>query len=252
MSNALKYPVFALFLCACSLSSAQVMDSLDATASRILNLMHERDSSFWHIKSIADTYFTANSAIDDRFAKIFARWDYFWGTRVDSSGELTTANNAVLQYAASNPTICQSGGNWSQSGPSLLNKQSSGIIISVYSPPGFPNTIYAGSNTGGLWKTTDSGQSWNCITDNLRLPALGINWIAGNPNNVNELYFGSGISTGFYENYGIGLYKSTDAGQTWNPTGLAWSPSGGGEYHENPPSSGRSKSYICPDLGKLV
>ncbi len=67
---------------------------------------------------------------------------------------------------------------------------------------------------GGLWISENEGNSW---TD--KLPGVVLNPIAFNPENSNELYAGTGITFGLLpEN----LYKSTDAGETWNIVPFEW------------------------------
>ncbi len=93
-----------------------------------------------------------------------------------------------------------------------------------------PNTFWVGVAQGGVWKTVDGGQSWIPLTDNL--PMLRISDIAVNPVNTDEIYisvgdyayFGAGLSLDNrkrHTHYGLGVYKTTDGGTTWNPTGLS-------------------------------
>jgi len=66
-------------------------------------------------------------------------------------------------------------------------------------------TIYVGSQTGGLWKTTNGGINWLNVTDILNKPGLGVNSVAIDPNYHNIVY----IATD-----GSGIFKSTDAGSS--------------------------------------
>jgi photosystem II stability/assembly factor-like uncharacterized protein len=70
-------------------------------------------------------------------------------------------------------------------------------------------TIYAGSETGGVWKSTDSGVTWTPLTDSI--PSMEVGSIAVAPSSPKLVYVGSGA--GRFS--GIGLIKSTDAGATW-------------------------------------
>lgn len=70
------------------------------------------------------------------------------------------------------------------------------------------------------------GESWKCKTDSLRIPALGVNSIAGDPLNDSILYISTGNSTtAFGQTYGQGILKSEDEGNTWQTTSLSWNPS---------------------------
>jgi len=86
--------------------------------------------------------------------------------------------------------------------------------------PGDPQTYYFGAVAGGLWKTTNGGVTWTPITDSLR--AFSVGAITVDPSNPNTLYLGTGEPCLRNDiSYGDGVYKSTDAGQTWIHLGLA-------------------------------
>lgn len=82
-------------------------------------------------------------------------------------------------------------------------------------------TIYAGAATGGVFKSTNAGTNWFPVFD--AALSLSIGDIAIAPSNSKILYVGTGEANGgggstTYD--GLGVYKSTDAGTTWNYTGL--------------------------------
>jgi photosystem II stability/assembly factor-like uncharacterized protein len=81
-------------------------------------------------------------------------------------------------------------------------------------------TFYMGASGGGVWKTTDAGQSWINVSDGFLLTG-SIGAIAVAESTPSVVYVGTGsacirgnVSTG------LGMYKSTDAGKTWNQAGL--------------------------------
>ena len=81
------------------------------------------------------------------------------------------------------------------------------------------NIMYAGSVSGGIFKSTDAGNSWNPLTDNL--PNLAVGCFEMDPSHPDTMYLGTG--EGYYNGdavQGIGLLKSTDNGNTWNTTGI--------------------------------
>src|SRR6185295_13125270 len=80
-------------------------------------------------------------------------------------------------------------------------------------------TYYLGS-AGGVWKTTNAGQRWEPITDG-QLTAGSIGAITVAPSDPNVVYVGTGSACprGNVSN-GDGLYKSIDAGKTWQHVGL--------------------------------
>jgi photosystem II stability/assembly factor-like uncharacterized protein len=80
-------------------------------------------------------------------------------------------------------------------------------------------TIYAASRSGGLWKTTNAGTTWSPITDSVGATAVGS--VAVAPSNANIVWMGTGDQANARSSYsGKGVFKSTDAGKTWQLMGL--------------------------------
>ena len=90
---------------------------------------------------------------------------------------------------------------------------------SIVGVPGQPYVYYAGSASGGIFKTTDGGIHWEAIFDAQSVSSIGSLAIAASDPNViwagtGEAWIRSHISVG------AGIYKSTDAGKTWKLMGL--------------------------------
>ena len=115
-------------------------------------------------------------------------------------------------------------GTWEAIGP----KNFGGRTLALCFNPLNPNTMFAGSASGGLWRTYSGGtgaQAWHQVATGF--PLLGVAAIAVNPLDTNEIYIGTGevyndqnTGTGFAirttrGTYGIGILKSTDGGFTW-------------------------------------
>ena len=86
---------------------------------------------------------------------------------------------------------------------------------------GDPQTYYMGSTGGGLYKTTDAGVSWKNISDEFfKMGSVGSVEVA--PSDPNVIYVGMGEHPvrGVMTSHGDGMYKSTDAGKTWEHIGL--------------------------------
>jgi len=91
----------------------------------------------------------------------------------------------------------------------------SGRTNSIAFHPTDPNIFYIAAAQGGVWKTTDGGINWTALTDNL--PTLACGDIVVDQVNPNILYLGTGeLNYSGDSQYGNGIYKSTDAGTTWN------------------------------------
>jgi len=83
-----------------------------------------------------------------------------------------------------------------------------------------PDTFYMGSVGGGVWKTENAGHTWLPISDQ-GIPIGSIGAIAVAPSNRNIVYVGTGEpDIRSQHSYGIGMFKSTDAGKTWTHIGL--------------------------------
>jgi photosystem II stability/assembly factor-like uncharacterized protein len=80
--------------------------------------------------------------------------------------------------------------------------------------PGDPLTYYAATASGGVWKTSDGGSNWKPIFDDQPIASIGS--IAVAPSDPNVIYVGTGEANirGNVQ-AGDGIYKSTDAGKTW-------------------------------------
>ncbi|MEI7726537.1 MAG: hypothetical protein WCK09_15615, partial [Bacteroidota bacterium] len=105
---------------------------------------------------------------------------------------------------------------WSFTGPDNIG----GRITDIESPAGNPLTLYIGASTGGILKTTDMGATWtNTFTG---VPVISVGDIAIDPNNAQVLYCGTGeANSSSFSFLGNGVYKSTDAGASWQHMGLA-------------------------------
>jgi hypothetical protein len=95
-----------------------------------------------------------------------------------------------------------------------------GRVIAVGGDPKERATFYFGACAGGVWKTTDGGVYWSCVTDGF-FGSAAIGSIAVAPSDPNVIYVGTGETTIWLDvSYGDGIYKSTDAGRSWTHTGL--------------------------------
>ncbi|MBK8556587.1 MAG: hypothetical protein IPL65_12830 [Lewinellaceae bacterium] len=76
-----------------------------------------------------------------------------------------------------------------------------------------------GTPDGGIWRTENGGEYWSPIGDDL--PYLPVGSILVDYENPQTLYISLGDKIGWWQ-YNMGVYKSTDGGETWVPTGLSW------------------------------
>jgi photosystem II stability/assembly factor-like uncharacterized protein len=113
------------------------------------------------------------------------------------------------------PANLLSGLKWRDVGP-----MRGGRTFGVAGHASQPDTFYFGSAGGGVWKTENSGRTWYPISDE-GIPIGSIGAIAVAPSNANVIYVGTGEpDIRSQHSYGIGMFKSTDAGKTWKHIGL--------------------------------
>jgi len=80
-------------------------------------------------------------------------------------------------------------------------------------------TFYVAARAGGVWKTTNNGTTFECISDALGVNSIGVVEVA--PSDPNLIWIGTGEAFNARSSYaGNGIYKSTDGGLTWQDKGL--------------------------------
>jgi photosystem II stability/assembly factor-like uncharacterized protein len=100
-------------------------------------------------------------------------------------------------------------------GPAVGNR-----IASAAGVAGDPTTYYAGAASGGVWKSTDRGATWNPVFDSQAVMAIGALAVA--PSDSKQVWAGTGEAWAIRDSdmMGDGIYKSADAGATWQHMGL--------------------------------
>jgi len=94
-----------------------------------------------------------------------------------------------------------------------------GRVHDVEAVPDDPSTLYVASASGGLWKSTNRGQSWTNVFDTMAVSTFGD--VALAPSDPDILYVGTGEQNNRQSSsYGNGVYRSDDAGTTWRHLGL--------------------------------
>ncbi len=133
--------------------------------------------------------------------------------------------SATLPGSTLRPPAATTSATWTNIGPAPIGDAGgtfggapaavSGRATALAVDPTNSNTFYVGAASGGVWKTTDGGQTYTSLSDST-FADLAIGAIAVDPNSPNTLYVGTGEPNNSGDSqYGLGVYKSTDGGQTW-------------------------------------
>lgn len=170
--------------------------------------------------------------------KSFKRWHWFYSQRCHNGETLPNAlhllkesNNFKNKYE-----IAKGDANWISLSPSYVpacsdtsNITGMGRINCISFHPTDSNTYYVGTSQGGAWKTTDNGNSWISLTDDI--PVLRISDIAIHPTQPDTMFLATGdidhivmslVAPGGTYEYGMGVLRSYDGGLTWDSTGLVF------------------------------
>ncbi len=100
-------------------------------------------------------------------------------------------------------------------GPAFM----SGRIADIAIHPENDNVWYVAVGSGGVWKTTNSGTTWKPIFDSQSVYSIGC--VTIDSQNPNIIWVGTGENVGGrHVGYGDGIYKSSDAGESWENIGL--------------------------------
>jgi uncharacterized protein (TIGR03437 family) len=152
----------------------------------------------------------------------FEAAEYFREQRVQGDGLLPIERyQAALAHAATmrryslregryldaEPHAAATFGTWNSLGPVNVGGRTRGLLIH----PQNSSILWAGGATGGLWKSTNGGQSWSPIDD--FAPVLAINCLVMAPGDPNTIYACTGEQTQNWR--GAGIYKTSDGGNSW-------------------------------------
>ncbi len=108
---------------------------------------------------------------------------------------------------------------WIELGPAPIGSNgNTGRVSALAVSLTNPDLYYAAGADGGVWKSVDGGMLWTPLTDHLPTTSMGA--LALDPKNEQIIYAGSGEANfANHSRYGLGIFKSTDGGNTWKVLG---------------------------------
>jgi PKD repeat protein/photosystem II stability/assembly factor-like uncharacterized protein len=187
-----------------------------------IEMMANPAENFYHVQRAFNIYYENKDLAKVKGWKPFKRWEYRMlegriypdGTRRPEDHVFKAYNN----YLATHPGARSQSGNWTNLGPFQITNgkgyKGLGRLNAIAFDPVDPDIIWVGSPAGGLWKTTTNGNNWVSSTQNL--PSLGVSAILIDHTNPSVMYIGTGDRDAG-DASGVGVYRSTDGGGTWEP-----------------------------------
>jgi photosystem II stability/assembly factor-like uncharacterized protein len=211
-----------------------------ASAQSWQNAIGPTENNFLVIKAKADAHFDSKGQTDPTLYRAipsaegarnfdkdyikYQRWVWFWESRVMADGsfpDLTENFQAYKRLQNSNAEK-NLGPQWENitqtSSTSGYNGMGRTTCMAFH--PTDANTFYIGAPRGGIWKTTDGGNTYAALGNDLPYSAVGS--IIVDHQDPNTLYIATGENRGWWE-YSLGVMKSVDGGISWNQTGLSYS-----------------------------
>jgi photosystem II stability/assembly factor-like uncharacterized protein len=229
-----KYIILLFILSICSISIAQNYQDV---------IRRNMDLPFHKIVDEVDAYFEMAGEGHESEYKQYQRWKYFNARRLDEEGRIQNVPYRLIEEFTDYrsryqpPVDLNFDCTWKNVGGGAYQVIRSGHngglgrVNCITFDPDDPNTIYAGTPAGGVWRTSNGGgvwdpgtaaSNWAPITDGL--PNIGISGIAIDPTSSpssRTLYILTGDGDGQH-NPTIGVLKSYDGGESWMKTGLSW------------------------------
>ncbi len=186
------------------------------------------ETNLFTVKEAFNETWQGRSYVRGQGYKQFLRWYWFMEQRSWPSGD--RPDPAVFLQAMEEVKVMRASRSgardnsiWEPLGPttwtSISYNPGNGRVNTIAIDPMDSTVIYVGTPSGGLWRSTDDGSSWEPLfTD---LPSMGVSAIAMHPTSPDTIYIATGDGDGS-DTYSAGVLKTTDGGQTWETTGLNW------------------------------
>lgn len=215
MINRVSRYAAALLLAAIVITTSANFDkleSLSASAPAYQARVSGKKEKPYDQPAEAENYFRLKRAPDGQSAIPVERY-LTAVNHIERMPQYSSASNSFLpsrQDMSAASLDPQALGVWTQLGPGNIGGRTRALLIH----PTTPDIMYAAGVAGGVWKSTNAGQSWKALDD--LLPNLAVCSLAFDPHNTETIYAGTG--EGHFNSdsvRGAGIFKTTDAGASW-------------------------------------
>lgn len=221
------YYFLIVFLAALPSFSQSTADT--AATPYWIDMMQNPAQNFFQTQRAFQLYWENRTPQKGDGFKVFKRWEFGINPLVQPDGSIQDAGalfkeiDAEYQKRIGQKMVtfgapCMSNGAWREVGPVYQpgNRTSQpnglGRLNAIAFHRSDSNQIWVGAPAGGLWHSTDGGQTWLTYTDTLA--TLGVSAIAIHPLNPDTIYIGTGDRDAS-DSYGLGVLVSYDGGRTW-------------------------------------
>lgn len=191
------------------------------------SLKNNKNATFAEKQKMFEQYWEGKSYEKGKGWKQFKRLEYFAEYRLQNDSN--SINSKLYWEEAKKIKTAQLKSGieyWEMLGPETPPVQINGSktgglgrINCIKQHPTQDNILYAGSPSGGFWRSINSGYTWENIATNLL--SLGVSDITINPDNPNEIFISSGDGNAF-DVYSAGILKSVDGGYSFSQTSLSF------------------------------
>jgi photosystem II stability/assembly factor-like uncharacterized protein/PKD repeat protein len=188
--------------------------------SHWVNMMKDQSANFFETQKAFYSYTDGKEMSEVKGSKQFKRWEWFMKTRVDENGNKPSPTKIINNYSEFLSKYGKpiNNSDWKNLGPIeipnnyISSPSGLGRINAINYHPFNENEFLIGSPSGGLWKTTDFGETWACLSD--EFPTLGVSAIAYDFENPLIIYIGTG-DRDHADAPGLGIMKSINGGESW-------------------------------------
>ena len=208
---------------------------LTVSGQKYKSMMDDYNYNYYDVVKEAELYFSTHPVGKGSGYKGYQRWKSENEGKFFPSGDRSKVSPYFVQNAwqsihANKPVNGSRAGQnaWVDLGPYDANNVTShysegiGRVETIYVDPTDSNKLYLGSRSGGFWRTSNGGSTWECTTDTLI--ATGVSTLSASVTNSDSVVIGLRNAN---NGYSQGVYTSIDGGTNWklsgmNPVTLGW------------------------------